>query len=90
MKSSNKKPYFSPRSDVGYSEAGVLAFDVLSANHSGAAASDFHRLALRLSPHSRSGTPLTYSIIMKYTGTRDGNASLFQPSQRTQLTVIAG
>jgi len=42
----NKKPYFSPRSDVGYSGAGVLAFDDLAVNHSGAAASVLHRLAL--------------------------------------------
>ena len=54
---------------------GVLACDSRPITHSGAAASDSHRLAFQLGPRLRSGTPANYSFAQAYY-ILDRNASI--------------
>lgn len=51
-----KFPFPLPRRSTGETEAEVLTLGSVATNHSGAAASGFHRLALPLGPQSPLGT----------------------------------
>ena len=69
--------------------AGVLTYDGLSINYSGAAVPDSHRLAVQLGFSLRSGTLGLLILLMKYTTTRRNIQTGEFPSSLAIVDLVA-